>query len=237
MSQSPTTEYTDVEAQDPEDAHLTELAVSLAIAETLAHPPDPGAMSADRAEAIIESAVGQTLRFYAQRTIHLFLTSWRSGSTITEFQADAANEVLNRVISTAIDETGESVRDIVRTAARRAAPSGPVVYESGLQRDAEAYRRLRVGLEGVSRLLVTRTRETAKYEYATQVGALGKTWRTRRDGKVRTTHGDLEGDFVLLNEYFVTVRGNRIRRPGDVRSPLSETINCRCSLSYRMPVS
>lgn len=225
---------TDVDTHDDDDATTTELAVAAAVAEVLAHPPDARTVTASQVESLLEAVSGVTLRFYAQRTLQAFVTTWRAGRPISDFDYRSIQEAVDYSVSHAIDETGESVRDIVRAAGEKA--RGPIVIEQGLDREAEAYQRLHTGMNSISRLLTTRTREIAKFQYATQVGAVGKAWRTRRDGRVRTTHGDLEGDFVLLDEYFTTVAGNKIRRPGDPQAPLSETINCRCRLSYRLPV-
>ena len=223
---------TDVDPYDPDDDVRTELMVTAAIAEALAHPPDPTRRpTAAEVESVLDGILGITLRFYALRVLQTFISRWRTGP-LMDVHYHVAQEVSGAAVAQAIDETGESVRDLVRAAADRA--EGPVVVESGLHREEEAYRRLTVGMSSVGRLTVTRTRENAKFRFASEMGAVGKAWRTRRDGRVRTTHGDLEGDFVLLDEYFTTVAGNKIQRPGDPQAPLSETINCRCRLSYRM---
>lgn len=226
----------DVDAHDEEDSAATEVAVSAAIAEALAHPPDIRSMTAERAESIIESVVGGTLRFYAQRVLQAFIAAWRSGAPINEQDWAVMQQVVERGVRQAIDDTGESVRDIVRSNAARAeeALRRGTVIEDGLDVEARAYNRLVTGMSGVGRILTTRAREQSKWYFAEEMGAVGKAWRTRRDGRVRTSHGDLEGDFVLFDDPFVTINGARLQRPGDPSAPLYETINCRCRLSYRM---
>lgn len=248
----------DVDAHDQDDADTTEIAVAAAVAAVLANPPDMRSMTAERAESIMESAVGVTLRFYAQRVLQGFITQWRGTGPVDDVHYAWMQDAVDRGIRATIDDTGESVRDIIRANARKAEkavtkglvvsppgvgpdpmsgrPGGPgTVVEEGLHTEADAYHRLRVGLEGVSRILTTRAREQSKMFFAHQAGAVGKAWRTRRDSRVRTSHGDLEGDFVLLDDKFVTINGARLDRPGDPQAPLFETINCRCRLSYRMP--
>lgn len=237
------TETRDVDAHDAEDSATTELAIAAVIAEVLAHPPDISTMTADRAESIMEAAVGGSMRFYAQRVLQAFIAAMRYGQPIDERDWAVMNEVVTKAVRDAIDDTGESVRDIIRTNAAKAEEAlrkgvrGPITIEDGLEVEARAYQRLVTGMSGVARILTTRTREYAKWEYALELGALGKAWRTKRDTRVRTSHGDLEGDFVLMDEPFVTINGAKLLKPGDPSAPLHETINCRCRLSYRMPVS
>lgn len=258
--------YAEVDPYDPDDASAVEIAVGLAVAEALAHPPDVRSMSAPQAEKILESAVGLTLRMYAHRVLQLMSSQWlsaappRPAGVPLDRAYDPIEPAVTAAVRQAIDETGESVRDLIAAARARAVvtvTSEPPAALMDLYRDttggkaelaradvveqgyndpeAQALDRLRVGMNSVSRVLVTRTRETAKDRYATSVGAVGAVWRTRRDTRVRNSHGDLEGDFVPLGEPFHTVSGATIRRPGDPKAPLHETIGCRCRLSYRLP--
>lgn len=226
---------TEVDAHNPDDSAAVELAVAAAIAEVLAHPPDLSTFSADRAEAIMESAVGTTLRFYAQRVLTGFVQQWRADSFVDEQDWLRMGEAVDAGVRQAIDDTGESVRDIIHANVARAASRG-LVIEQGLDTEARAYARLREGMSGVGRIVTTRTRESAKWYFASRAGAVGKSWKTKRDGRVRTSHGDLEGDFVPMDRPFVTITGAELMRPGDPNGPLEETIYCRCRLSYRMPV-
>ena len=58
-----------------------------------------------------------------------------------------------------------------------------------------------------------------------------KTWRTKRDSRVRPSHGGLEGEQVQYDDRFRTFTGHNLRFPGDPTAPISETANCRCRLS------
>lgn len=184
----------------------------------------------------MEAAAGMSLRFYAQRVLTSFLSSWKGNFVVDPEDWQTVQDSVDVAVRSTIDYTGETVRDLIRAAARRAEGGGPIVIEEGLTSEQKAYRRLTTGMSGVARILTTRAREEAKAEYATRVGAVGKSWKTRKDGRVRVSHADLEGDFVELDEPFVTVRGNSLLRPGDPAAPIEETINCRCRLSYRMPL-
>lgn len=66
-----------------------------------------------------------------------------------------------------------------------------------------------------------------------QVGAVTKTWLTRRDGNVRIAHQSLQGKTVELGEGF-KVDGYVLRFPGDPLAPPSLTMNCRCRLRFNV---
>lgn len=69
------------------------------------------------------------------------------------------------------------------------------------------------------------------YFASRQVGAPTKTWRTRRDDRVRDTHRILNNKSIPIDDEFVT-GGIGLRFPGDPLAPASLTINCRCRLSF-----
>ena len=226
----------EVDPYDPEDADAVEVAIATAIADAFAHPVSPEQMTAAQAESIMEAVVGTTLRFYAQRTTQLFISEWGAAAPGGLDPYATFDSAIETAVRRAIDDTGESVRDLIRAAEERIRNARADVFEqSRTDPEVLAMARLRGGMEQASRVLTTRTREEAKLAYASSVGAAGSVWRTRRDGRVRNSHGDLEGEFVLIGDAYRTVTGHAIRRPGDPRAPLAETINCRCRLSYRMP--
>lgn len=117
-------------------------------------------------------------------------------------------------------------------------PQGDLNYaqETGPDGDTEVYRRLGIALRTASRVTATNARESAKAGMAVRLGATGKVWRTRRDERVRVSHADLEGEFQPIDGVFVTINNSVLRRPGDSLAPLGEIINCRCRLSYRIPI-
>lgn len=83
-----------------------------------------------------------------------------------------------------------------------------------------------------SRAAIVGGRESARFEVAEGLGAVYKVWRTRRDARVRATHGGLEGNKIPLGNEFITFEGHHLRFPRDPKAPLSETAECRCRLSY-----
>lgn len=58
-----------------------------------------------------------------------------------------------------------------------------------------------------------------------------KTWKTRRDNRVRSTHAFLEGKSVPVGGSFA-VAGTLLRFPGDPAAPMSLTAGCRCRLKF-----
>jgi hypothetical protein len=59
-----------------------------------------------------------------------------------------------------------------------------------------------------------------------------KTWRTRRDNKVRESHRALDGVTVNMDAPFFTSSGASLFFPGDTSAPIGEWINCRCWADY-----
>jgi hypothetical protein len=62
-----------------------------------------------------------------------------------------------------------------------------------------------------------------------------KTWIATKDDRTRDTHRHLDGQSVTgMETPFVTTAGNTIRWPHDENAPASETINCRCTIGFRL---
>ena len=55
-----------------------------------------------------------------------------------------------------------------------------------------------------------------------------KVWLTQGDGRVRDSHAAIHGERVDIGAAF----SNGLRFPHDPLGPASETVNCRCSLTY-----
>lgn len=68
-----------------------------------------------------------------------------------------------------------------------------------------------------------------------------KTWHSMGDDKVRFTHthSSLDGQTVPIDQPFVSISGARLLRPHDTSlgAPLSETVNCRCRVTFQYPES
>lgn len=77
------------------------------------------------------------------------------------------------------------------------------------------------------------------YAQAIEVGDLDpdeliRQWNTARDERVRSSHRSMHGQVRPIGEPFVSGNGNRLRFPGDISAPASETIHCRCVVSTRI---
>lgn len=62
---------------------------------------------------------------------------------------------------------------------------------------------------------------------------LVKTWKTMKDGKVRDTHGSMEGKTVAMDEMFILPSGAETLTPHQ-SGVASEDINCRCFVKYHL---
>lgn len=65
---------------------------------------------------------------------------------------------------------------------------------------------------------------------------LVKTWRTMGDGKVRDTHGPMDGTTVAMDEAFTLPSGVKTQAPQQ-SGVASEDINCRCFVKYSLKKS
>jgi hypothetical protein len=68
--------------------------------------------------------------------------------------------------------------------------------------------------------------------YEAKDGKKTKTWHTALDERVRFSHMAVEGVTIGIDEYFI-VGGYPMLYPLDGNAPISETANCRCSVSYK----
>jgi hypothetical protein len=58
-----------------------------------------------------------------------------------------------------------------------------------------------------------------------------KTWLSARDGRVRDTHQEADGQTVPVDQPY-SVGGSSMSYPGDPAGPNQETCNCRCTETY-----
>lgn len=69
-------------------------------------------------------------------------------------------------------------------------------------------------------------------EYQAQINSgivEARQWLTQRDGKVRDTHIEIEGQIRKLDESFKFKNGRTVKYPGDPGGIAEEVINCRCT--------
>src|SRR5699024_3025492 len=60
-----------------------------------------------------------------------------------------------------------------------------------------------------------------------------KDWNVRIDGRERASHRAMvDQEPIDRNAPFI-VGGHPMQRPGDESAPAEETVNCRCSMSFR----
>lgn len=64
-----------------------------------------------------------------------------------------------------------------------------------------------------------------------------RTWVTRHDSKVRSSHSVMDGQERAQGETFTSGYGNELRYPGDEDVDVSDTAGCRCTLEYQYVAS
>jgi|GEM_PF-5273649 len=92
--------------------------------------------------------------------------------------------------------------------------------------------------ESYANTAVNQSVEMAKFGLVGLLAGVGlktakKTWRTVGDKKVRNSHEKANGQSVGLTEFF-EIGGYDMMHPRDIRAPLKETANCRCSTVYNI---
>ena len=83
-------------------------------------------------------------------------------------------------------------------------------------------------VENISNGLSTSTWEAGQDVAYNEAGVEQKEWLSSRDGRVRDTHLEADGQRVPLNGFF-NVGGYEIKHPGDMMAPPEEAIGCRCT--------
>lgn len=82
-----------------------------------------------------------------------------------------------------------------------------------------------------------RIRESGKLHAARDIEAKGyeltKTWVTMKDERVRSSHQDMDGQTVGIDEEFTLPSGAKTQAPG-MAGIAEEDINCRCILTYNI---
>lgn len=66
---------------------------------------------------------------------------------------------------------------------------------------------------------------------AKENGYAYKEWITERDNKVRKTHRAVDGERILIDEYFL-VGDSYMQYPHDIQADPEEIIGCRCTLKF-----
>lgn len=86
--------------------------------------------------------------------------------------------------------------------------------------------------ETIARTEVMGAMNAASLDGAKQTGAIQtKTWLATEDERTRETHAEADGQTVGIDELF-EVGDEQMDAPGDPDADPSETLNCRCTLTY-----
>lgn len=86
--------------------------------------------------------------------------------------------------------------------------------------------------EVIARTEVVGAANAGSFAQAQTVAPAGKkSWLTAGDDRVRRTHTEINGKTIGMNDAF-DVGGAAMLRPHDPNGPASQTVNCRCVLTY-----
>lgn len=162
------------------------------------------------------------------------LISEESGMDATP-DSDEVKEYLDNQVARS-QKVNESTREEVAAA---------LIVAMALTADSDEDRAslLRAAISAIfANLLGKRKRITAEHETQTamnagtyfgsrMIGAPTKTWKTRKDARVRQAHSLLDNKTVGIADGFAA--GDTVLRfPGDPLAPPHLTINCRCKLNF-----
>jgi len=125
---------------------------------------------------------------------------------------------------------------------RRAARTGEPLSTKQIDAMVDRYlaRTLMMRSETIARTESVRVTSIARREGFAQAmedaglrpGEVVRVWNSTQDARTRDSHAAMDGQQVGFDEPFVSGDGNRIMAPGDPQAPASETIGCRCVVTF-----
>ncbi|WP_407553089.1 phage portal protein [Streptomyces sp. Pv4-95] len=213
-------------------------------------PPDPGTTPADRMTAL-DVAAGpegweQRIKvrdlfdggYWRRRTAEVLRPfverAWRrGGATITgSFDLDepAVTEALDERLGVLAGHVTATTEQVLRS---MLLAHGVAEGESVPELRARI-QRVFADLSDYRATMIARTESVGGYSAASHMaaldaGAVRKTWLSTDDIRTRATHRAAQGSSVALNKRFPLTES---RWPADPAAPASQSIQCRCALTY-----
>jgi hypothetical protein len=166
-----------------------------------------------------------------------FHTAWRTGGDATAHQLGAGFDMDQEVLQQ-LDARLDTLAGQI-TATTEAALRAQLLHHGVLK--GETVPELRARLQAVfadltdwRAQMIARTETVGAFNAAGHLaaersGATTKTWLATDDSRTRASHRLENGTTVPLNAEFTAVQS---RWPGDPAAPASESINCRCTLTF-----
>lgn len=215
-----TTDTNEVDGSDEADHDSQEEALGLALGALFLASLLPGPSSFFNTlkswDDQVEAAVGPTLQAFLQRSaLDIAEESDAPGASVTALEQAA--ETYPQVLAWVQGQSHQTLQNLTD-----AHISDTHTAQAALS-----------AAEGLARGTAVYAKSEVREQTVGKLGAVYKTWRTRHDAKVRTTHHELEGDTVPYDSSF-HVDGMAIKYPGDPEAPIELTANCRCHLNYRL---
>jgi len=172
----------------------------------------------------------QEILFNAIALIHLLVVQNISGTTIDNIKANLNND-LDRLVRKYTVPDGymvymvtEYTSNFVDVTVRHSASDDPESVSYWYSND-----RARLNAEDEANAIFNYD----EYRIALSEGRKWKTWITMRDGHVRQTHAEVDGETIPIEDLFL-VGESMMRYPHDASlgASVDELANCRCSITY-----
>jgi hypothetical protein len=152
-------------------------------------------------------------------------------------QPEVQTTWINRIKRFVREEVGDRITSVTLTTVDIVKRSIDKSLFDGLGTD-EAARELRKQWKVISlnrAKVISRTEILSASNAGSFIGAqstgldLMKVWLSTRDSRTRDSHLHIDGEAVTMEETF----SNGLRYPGDPRGSAAQTIQCRCSQTYK----
>lgn len=236
-------------------AELAQIASEFAIAISFdsSHPRAAALARANRLELVREFTTEQRAAT-REAIVRSFETGEGTASTARAFRNSIGlNRVQERWVAsfeTALRNRDRKALDRAlrdrrfdRTVERAFEAKRPLT-ELQIQRMTERYRArtLIMRSENIARTEALRAtsgaREEALLQMIEQTGLpperIRRVWNATRDARTRDAHRPMNGQEREIGASFEDGDGNALRWPGDPQAPAGTTINCRCTLTFRV---
>jgi hypothetical protein len=152
-------------------------------------------------------------------------------------QPEVQTTWINRIKRFVRDEVADRITSVTRTTIETVKRSIDNSLLEGLGTD-EAARELRKQWKVISlnrAKVISRTEILSASNAGGFIGAqstgldLMKVWLSTRDGRTRDAHLHVDGEAALMEETF----SNGLRYPGDPRGSAAQTVQCRCTQTFK----
>ncbi|MEU7431079.1 phage portal protein [Streptomyces sioyaensis] len=213
-------------------------------------PPDPAQTTADRMTDL-DIATGpdgweQRIRvrdlfdggYWRRRTAEVLRPfverAWHRGGASIAASFDLDEPAVSQALADRIDELAGRVTATTEQVIRSQILAHGVAEGESVPELRARIQRVFANLSDFRATMIARTETVGGYNAASHMaaldaGAVRKTWLATNDQRTRETHREENGRSVPLNKRFTLTKS---RWPADPTAPASQSIQCRCTLTY-----